>query len=284
LSDDQIKAISEVLIDSKFSQLVFSGGDYFQYQIAKTIKEAAPRKRIKVIWHGSPLQLGPHYELDPFLAWISAARSGMCEAIATVKPGMTHLFEALNVRTHFLQNSVTSEPNFIEDNSRADVVGMWLSHVGNYRKPTAPTLFALARSRHLSLQGSGFSEEGIQLIQRLRIPHKFITPSTVPHKRVLEGMRTSKLTIYITLSECMPMVPFESIGEGAPCLVGPATQLYDDPFLEDHLMVRDPFDPVEISKKVEGAMERYGELLKASTDFLLRAKKRSAQDLTEFLA
>lgn len=284
LSEDEIKAITESLIDSKFSQLVFSGGEYLHYRIAKKVKDEAPHKRIKLVWHGSPRQLGPHYELDPFLAWVDAVRNGMCDAIATVKPGMIRLFEALNVRAHFLQNSVTSEPRFEEDHSPADVVGMWISHVGNFNKPVVPTLFALARLRNITLQGSGFSEEGIQLIQRLKIPHKFVSPSTVSHKQVIEGMRTSKLTIYITLSECMPMVPFESISEGAPCLVGPATRLYDDPFLEERLVVKDPFDSVEISNKIKGAIEDYDVLRKASIEFLLRAKNRAAKNLLEFLS
>lgn len=284
LNEEEIQAIGEALIESNFSQLIFSAGDYVQYRIARAVKESAPRKRIKILWHGSPRQLGPHYELDPFVAWVSAARSGICDAVGTVKPGMTSLFKALGIRTHFLQNAVAADPSLMGNQARPERVGMWLSHVGNYNKPVAPTLFALARLRHLSLQGSGFGEDGIQLIQSLGIQHKSISSSTVQHTRVLEGMRSSKLTIYITLSECMPMVPFESIGEGAPCLVGPATRLYDDSFLVDHLMVRNPFDPIEISKKIERSIEHYDELLQASADFLLRCKERSAQDLIEFLA
>jgi hypothetical protein len=82
----------------------------------------------------------------------------------------------------------------------------------------------------------------------------------------------------------MPMVPFESIGEGAPCLVGPATRLYDDPFLENILVVRNPFDPVEISKKIELAMVNYDDLLKSSIGFLQRSKLRSEQSLADFLS
>jgi hypothetical protein len=283
LNEEQIKALTDALAESEFTQLVFSGGDHVQYRIAKAIKEKTPKKRIKVIWHGSPRQLGPHYELDPFLSWVHAARTGICEKIGTVKPGMTRLLDALGIRNSFLQNAVNFNSSTASTSVRQNTIGMWLSHVGNYNKPTAPTLFALARLQNLSLQGAGFGSDGIELIQRLKIAHKSISPSTVSHTQVIEGMRSSKLTIYITLSECMPMIPFESIGEGAPCLVGPATKLYDDPFLEDHLMVSNPFDPIEISQKIDWAIAHYDDLKNASYDFLLRCKSRQTKNLAEFL-
>ncbi|MBW4048112.1 MAG: DUF4214 domain-containing protein [Proteobacteria bacterium] len=283
LTENQLAAITDVLVDAKFSQLVFSGGDYFQYQIATAIKSRAPQKIIKVIWHGSPRQLGPHYELDPFLAWVNAARNGVCEAIGTVKPGMSRLFSALNVRCHFLQNFTTAAQPGERNDLRSDTVGMWLSHVDNYNKPAVPTLFALSLNKKHLLQGSGFGEDGIRLIHKLDISHKSISAYTIPHAEVLKGMRTSKLTVYITLSECMPMVPFESISEGTPCLVGPSTRLYDDPFLERNLLVQNPFDPVEISQKIDNALKKYDELREASISFLDRSRSRSKSNLLTFL-
>lgn len=283
LSEDEIRAFIDVLSDSAFSQLIFSGGEYIHYRIAKAIKERAPRKIIKVIWHGSPLQLGPHYELDPFMAWVSACRSGVCDAIGFVKPGMSRLFDALNVRSHFLQNSIEFEPGNLNISDRPDNVGMWLSHVGSYRKPVTPTLFALSGLSSVTLQGAGFGEDGIRLIKELRIRCKSITPYTIPHAKVIEGMRNSKLTLYVTLSECMPMVPFESISQGAPCLVGPSAKIYDDEFLEKRLVVRDPFDSNEIKKKIEMALSDYTEIIKASIDFSLRARMRTKKSVIDFL-
>jgi len=51
-------------------------------------------------------------------------------------------------------------------------------------------------------------------------------------------MSNTDLTLYITNTECSPMIALESLGLGIPCLVGPSSGLYDeDNYLKDMLTV-----------------------------------------------
>lgn len=49
------------------------------------------------------------------------------------------------------------------------------------------------------------------------------------------------LNLYVTLSECSPMLPLESLAVGVPCLFGPNSHLFEDhAYLHSRLVVPYP--------------------------------------------
>ena len=66
------------------------------------------------------------------------------------------------------------------------------------------------------------------------------------------------LNLYVTLSECSPMTPLESISLGVPCIVGPTTTFFDDsPLLRSTLVVPSPEDVGSIKATVDAALRNY---------------------------
>jgi hypothetical protein len=68
------------------------------------------------------------------------------------------------------------------------------------------------------------------------------------------------LNLYVTLSECAPMVPLESLAAGAPCLFGPSCHYFeDDARLHGALVVGQPDSAAAIAAAAERALaERDG--------------------------
>jgi glycosyltransferase involved in cell wall biosynthesis len=125
---------------------------------------------------------------------------------------------------------------------------------------------------------------GCEIVDDLRIPAITASAGPISHADVLNQMRQSAVSLYVTLSECMPMVPLESISEGAPCIVGPGTELFtDDPALADLLVVKDPNDPVSIRQALTSVLDKHDDVSRQCADYLEVLNARSASDIAHFL-
>ena len=278
-----VDAIAECVADSNFSTVVFSGGDAALLSLARRLKELRPRLSIRVLWHGSYLQMGETHEWKIFNPWLVAAQSGLVDCVGLVKPGMDVFLRSLGVHAVYVQNSVPYDRSQLTPPEVSDVVGMWLSGSSEYRKMPYATLLALAGSQQLALRASGLGELGFRMLDELgvRTEARFFEP--IPHGQVLQEIARTRLTLYVTLSECMPMLPLESIACGVPCIVGPATKFYDTPYLADRLMVEDPSNPASIRRHINVVLDEYDEIATQSFDFLDRMAALSTESLNRFL-
>lgn len=284
VGEEYLAGVAEAVLDTGFTTIVFSGGDPILFSMARHLKESRPSLSIRMLWHGSYLQMGEAHDWRLFRPWLEAGQSGLIDCIGVVKPGMDGFLRELGVRSCYVQNIVPYDDSPTRAPDAADVVGMWLSGSSEFRKMPYAMLLALARLPRFSLRASGLGELGFRMIDELGIRAAALFAAPIPHQQVLQEMRRTSLTLYVTLSECMPMVPMESIACGVPCIVGPATRFYDLPYLNDRLMVDDPTDPQAIRRTIIAAMDDYDEVLRQSLGFLDRLAKRAADGLTHFLS
>src|SRR5262249_49333223 len=70
------------------------------------------------------------------------------------------------------------------------------------------------------------------------MPNVRINDGPLPHAQLLSWLARMDINLYVTLSECSPMLPLESISMGVPVVVGPTTTFFDlDPFLRQRVVV-----------------------------------------------
>jgi hypothetical protein len=101
---------------------------------------------------------------------------------------------------------------------------------------------------------------------------------------MLQAIRDTHLTLYVTFSECSPMLPLESFSVGTPCLVGPTSHLFeDDEFLRSRLVVPAPDRADVIAQWIEGALAERDALVRAYQRWAPRYNARARASLDEFL-
>lgn len=283
LEPGYLAGVAEAILASRFTTIVFSGGDPALFTLAELLKERRPSLSIRLLWHGSYLQMGEGHDWRLFRPWLEGGQSGTIDCIGVVKPGMDGFLRTLGVHSCFVQNIVPFDRAGIRPTRAGEVVGLWLSGSSEYRKLPYAALLALAGLPQFGLRAAGLGELGFRMVDELGVRTLSAFPQPIPHQQVLQEMRQTSLTLYVTLSECMPMVPLESIACGVPCIVGPATRFYDEPYLTHRLMVDDPADPQAIRRKMTAAMDEHDEVLRQSLAFLERLSERAAESLTRFL-
>lgn len=284
LDEAAIEAIAEAIVAWPFRTIVFSGGDTAFFRLFEECRRRRPALDFRLLWHSSYMQMGELHDWNLLLPWLAAAQTRRLTRFGVVKPGMDCFLAAQDVEAVFVQNAVPFQRSTTVPAARPDVAGIWLSGSSDYRKPVVPSLLAMAGIPGLRLRGAGLGEAGCRIVDELGIPMaaKFAAP--IAHADLLAQMRQTAVTLYVTISECMPMVPLESMAQGAPCIVGPATELFtDDPELAELLVVGDPTDPVAIRRVLAGVLADRARLRGRCADFLEALNARSTASLAAFL-
>ncbi len=270
--------------ESRCESLVLSGGALDHLHLAREINERSPETKVRVLWHGSFLQVREDYAWRGLRLLTELANRNVIHAIGFVKEGMSEVFERLGLRAAFVLNYVDEIPVAPSKHAEGGPhLGMWVSNEG-WRKP--PYAMAAGVSR---LPGANLHFNGDR--KRLSEFARLVGLTIQPHGEGLFGreelgkwMRTMHLNLYVTLSECCPMLPLESLSVGTPCLIGPNSHLFrDDRYLFDRLVVPFPDSSDAIHSKCVQALEERDEIIDAYRAYAPGYNHRAKTSLKRFL-
>lgn len=69
-------------------------------------------------------------------------------------------------------------------------------------------------------------------------------------------MAQNDVNLYVTFTECSPVVPLESLEMGVPCITGNNHHYFKDSKLYDYLVVKSEDDINEIAQKIKLCLEK----------------------------
>ena len=68
-------------------------------------------------------------------------------------------------------------------------------------------------------------------------------------------MSNNSINLYVTFSECAPMLPIESFEVNVPCILGNNNHYFKDTELEKYIVVKNEENPKEVSDKIISCIE-----------------------------
>lgn len=281
---DDLKRCVQLLLECGVSHVIASGGDTVQFEICRSLRELKPSVRCDLLWHGTYVQFSEDYNWQVLKLWIEAARSGIIHTLGTVKKGQEAFFESLGCRGCFVMNYVDQVPQGPSLPSPGGPhLGIWLSG-DNYRKLPYAMLAAAKMIPGAVIHGSNFSPRAMDALSFFAIEKEMVHSRPIGRAQMIEQMRRTHLSLYVTFAECAPMLPLESLGAGVPCLTGPTSHLFeDDEYLRSRLVVPLPDDAVAIARYIEGALGEREQIIKAYAAYAPGYIARARQSVREFL-
>ena len=78
--------------------------------------------------------------------------------------------------------------------------------------------------------------------------------SSIPREELLERMASNDVNVYVTFTECAPLLPLESLELGVPCITGNNHHYFEGTELEEYLVVDKVDNIMEIYNKIEVAL------------------------------
>lgn len=285
LGTEALNRHAEFLLATGVETVIISGGDHSHLRLARLLKQRRPGLHIKLLWHGSHLHCGEDYVWEVFQQWIEAARAGSIDCIGTVKKGMDRFLQARGVRSQFVLNCVPDQPR------PAPAIGVPGTHLGiwisghNPMKAPYAMLAAAAMIPDCRLHTAGLGERAREVIEFSNINVARSWPAPLPKKELLDAIRHTHLTLYVTLSECCPMLPLESLSVGVPCLIGPTSHLFEDnEYLFKRLVVPFPERADVIADYIASALAERDRIAEAYARYAPTYNEAARRSVKEFLA
>jgi hypothetical protein len=273
------------IIESKLPIVVFSGAELFYLEIARRVRKRKPSVHFFNIWHSNYLQTGEEHDWRLFREWLNANKTeGLITRIAVVRKGYESYLQRLGYDVCFIPNCLPTPLEQIVPTSNRDTVGIWLSGSSEYRKHPEVMIIAASMIPNLRLKISGTTPRITDLLAENEIEVLKFFPKPIPAEQMFAEMKSTALSLYVTASECSPMIPLESFAIGVPCIVGANSHLYEgNDLLSKYLIVENIGSPSEIAERIRSAMQVIPELVHEFQSYNKEITKIAETNLVDFL-
>lgn len=225
----QLDMALDTLLEDLPRQIIYSGGSVIHITMAGKIRERVPQIQQYFLWHGSPAQWIEPSQLEHFNLWHDLYNKGVIDGMISVKPDLDKMLNRLGVKSFGLINPIpdirrqfTLPLTGRTDHSRAHI-GVFSAVSSWYKNPFVQLLATLGEESwtlHTNVPRITFRELDFRQLSHLE------SYEPMPRPQFLALLASLDLNLYVTNTECSPMVVLESCSLGVPCIVGPAGDIF----------------------------------------------------------
>jgi len=241
---------AKILASSQHCALIYSGGSEVHLELARKVKNLAQDKKQYFMWHGSPAQWTDASQLAHFQKWRSEYESGTITAFITVKRDLDKTLQKLGIRSYYINNPIPdlaiTPSNSVDDGTIN--VGLFSAINSWYKNPNVQLLAIAGKSVTLN---TNLDQKFVESINPNIVKINYF--NHMSRDDFISVLSNQAINLYITNTECSPMIALESWALNIPCIVGPAGDIYSqvDEELASYLVEPKVDDPHSISRKID---------------------------------
>lgn len=255
---EYLEKMSEQIAVCASKVVIYSGGSRIHQALARKVKALNAQKRQYFMWHGSPAQWVDAEQLNFFHAWSDEYGRETISGIITLKSGLDQTLRAMGIPAWSIFNPV---PHIDDDrpsrelDARAIRVGIF-SAISSWYKNPFPQLLSLAGRQDIQLTTNLDKTDVAAALPGLAGIEFIHHMSRLDFLAILGRQN---LNLYVTNTECSPMIALESWACLVPCIVGPAGDVYSAvcPILGEWLVEKRVDDADAISRRIDHIMKNY---------------------------
>lgn len=263
-NDKQISNIANAIVKHNFKQVIFSTMAYGYKDLAERIYELNSKIKIKFMWHGSHA-LFVNYNEQSFLEdLLQLQKRGIVHSIGFFKSAMADFYLAKGYNAKLLMNDVNIKDKDDYKKNKEDKrlkIGLYSSG-DRWEKNTYNQLSACAMVKDAYIDIIPETKLATSFCKLMSI--KTVTddaPMSLKRKHLLRRMANNDVNLYVTFTECSPMIPLESFGLGVPCIIGNNTDYFKNSKLNDLVVVKEEDNIDEIYDKINICLEKRDEII-----------------------
>lgn len=273
------------IIDKKFKLVVFSGFADGWEQIIKGLKQKKPSIKIKIIWHGSLCLNIYDYDYFMFAAMFRLLKNETINSIAFVKKSMYEFFKKKGYNVEFIANTVKldtykfkSLSNKTSDKIKVGIYASGDRWVKNFYNQLAAA--SLIKNCIVDVIPSNPKTHELAKLFNLNITG---LSTSISHSDLLDRMASNDINLYVTFSECAPIIPLESLELGVPCLTANNHHYFKNSKLSEFLIVNENDDVNAIYSKIEECLKNKQEIIEIYKKWKKEYDNESKKSIKQFL-
>lgn len=269
-SNNYIKKLAKYIAKSNVKQVIFSAFADGWDILAKCIKKENPDIKIKCFWHGNNSQVIDKINWETNLMVIKLHKLGIIDVFATCKESLIEFYKNQGYKTVLIENTVKlSKEEFqkIKNNNIEKKVDQNNLKIGLYaagmdwRKNMFNQIAAVSMLKNATIDSIPLNCEGQVFSIKNNLDIIGIDKS-ISRNEILHRMSKNDINLYVTFSECAPMVPLESMELGVMCITGDNHHYFKGTKLEEYLTVNREDDIILIRNKIMYAIQNKEEIFK----------------------
>jgi len=281
---EDIKKIAKSINSTEVKQVVFSSFAIGWKDLVKEIKKNNKSVKIKTFWHGSHSQILDSYGWERNLEIIDLYKQGYIEVMGTCKKSLMNFYKKQNYNAYFITNKVSDVNVKIPTKKYNDkkVIGIYAAKCDDWRKNMYSQMAAVSLIENAIIDMVPLNEQAKEFAEKHNIEIQGIEKS-IPREELMQRMANNDVNLYVTFSECAPMLPLESMELEVPCITGNNHHYFEGSELEKYIIIDNESDILEIKNRISECIENKDEIIKLYKEFSINNINNSRKNVEEFL-
>ncbi len=287
-TEREARKTAEVILKGHKKMLIFSGFAKGYSRIIEIIKEHDKDVIIKVLWHGSNALLVEQNDWEAFNLVLFLYKNGNIDEIGFVKKSLYEFFKQKGYRVSFVMNYVDIDKKKIkikDKYKRKDGefrIGLY-SSLDRWVKNTYNQISAISLFENVKADITPLSMKSFLFAANLGLDTSLSVEHNIPREELLGKMSQNDINVYVTFTECSPMIPLESLELGVPCITGDNHHYFENTELEKYLVVTKEDNIMAIYEKIKYALENKDKIIELYKKWKEPYKKNAKKSVEEFL-
>lgn len=277
--------IANEIVNAGKKMVIFNAFAMGWENIVTSLKEIKPDIIIKLIIHGGNALLSEPYDWDVHNTMLNLYEKGQVDELCFVKKSLYEFYKAKGYKTSFLMNDVFIEDKekYIPKEKKNDCIKIGLYASGDrWVKNTYNQLSAISLVENAKLDCIPINYKIATLCRRYEI-NLSGEENNVPKEEIYRRIASNDITVYVTFTECAPLIPLESLELGTVCITGDNHHYFTGTELEKYLVVNKEDDIMEIYNKINYALENKEKILELYKEWKKNYTKEVQENVRKFL-
>ena len=279
-----VKLIGDAILElDNIKQVIFSAMCIGWKNLAIYLKEKNPNIKIKSFWHGNHSQVSEPYGWERNMEIINLHKQGIIDVMGTCKESLMNFYINEGYKAAFITNKVVLKEEIKRTRKSDEIrVGIYAAKSDDWRKNMFTQIASVALMKNAVIDMVPLNKDALEFASILGVKIEGLD-KPISREQLIKRMANNDLNLYITFSECSPMLPLESFEVGVPCLTGNNHHYFKNTELEKYLVVNNEESAIDVAKKAEYCLENRDKVLKLCKDWMKKNNQDSDFDVNKFL-
>lgn len=278
------KKVAKEIVKRKFKMVIFSAFAKGWEELAREIKNQNGKVIIKTIWHGSNAMHIEDYDWERFKEIFVLYEDKVVSSLGFVKKSMAEFYKLKGYKTEFIMNNISLDKEiYVKSNTKNSNTRIGLYASGNrWVKNFYNQLCATSLIKNAIVDCVPINNKVYDFAELIKLDVDG-SSKPLPREELLKKIANNDINIYVTFTECAPLLPLESLELGVPCITGNNHHYWENDELRDYLIVDEVDNVLKIYEKVAYCMKNKDKVLKLYTKWKNKYDEESKKSVNSFL-
>lgn len=276
-----IREIGDLILSSHIKQVVFSSFALGWKDLAIYLRNHNQNITLKTFWHGNHSQVLDPYGWRRNLEIIELHKKNVIDVMGTCKKSLLDFYKKQGFDAFFITNKVETKVKPAAK-SKKTRIGLYAATCYDWRKNVYAQMAAVKLIDGAVLDIVPMNEEVKYFAKIIGLEITGVE-KPIPREELMKRMGANAVNLYVTFSECAPMLPLESFEMGTPCITGNNHHYFENSNLNNSIVVSNEEDIYEISEKIKNCIDEKEKIMNLYKKFRSENIKNCNKNVKEFL-